>query len=958
MFKKFKDIFGSIAVKFTLILLMLAATTAIAVVLSYLVFGNTSQQLSGLSRDRLPELRRSTALVVAASDLQDGLAATLAATELADLAEQRQNAQQHIDRLQGIIDQLGDQHSVAIQPALEDVAQNLPQLIEARVVDFETEEAISKSINDWRDQSARITERVIELSDNAFFDLTIGGEETVGRVDATLRSIVENDVAALQLALQAKSEISLLSGVAIAAAQVRDPSVKSILRDLNESSLNRLENLMAAIAENPRLELDLEQLNQTAEVFRRASAENAIMTQALRERILSERQKSDAAISTAVDNAIFELTINSELASSENTDAIQSLLSVQVKNLRDLAELNIAKETYFATILEVAVAQNAADLNVTSQTLDTSYAALTGLLASADAELQEMFQPLLSAHDEGTGIKALRGKTISAQQQTRELSESALQSVSEIANQAADIGQQSVVLIEQTATDITSDVVDAKQQMVAVAIACIGLLVVTQIMTYFVVIRPIKRLTSTTERLAAQDLEPVVGFDEMSGEIGRMGRALKVFRDGMVETNQLRLEEEQRKADEIEKQRLIEQEKRDREEAEREAALNAEKAERERLAAEEAERDRLRKMADAERQAHADEQSAVVTALADGLKKLAAGNLDAQINEEFAGSYEDLRKDYNVAVGQLATVIGNITSSGHTIADTSTEISSAASDLSKRTENTAATLEEAAAALEQLTASVKQASEGAVRVDTVVKHAKDNAEKSSKVVENTIVAMGQIETSSGKIAKIVDLIDDIAFQTNLLALNAGVEAARAGDAGRGFAVVASEVRNLAQRSSDAAREIGQLISESGSQVSRGVELVGETGQALDAIVVSVSEIASQIAEIVTAAQEQSHGITEINQTVSAIEQSTQQNAAMVEETTAASVSMKQQADILAQAISSFKIPPQFAKGEKPAMDDSQPEPSRRKQKLSVVSTSGNLAEVAEIDDLDDDWQDF
>ncbi|MVO18740.1 methyl-accepting chemotaxis protein, partial [Parasedimentitalea huanghaiensis] len=235
------------------------------------------------------------------------------------------------------------------------------------------------------------------------------------------------------------------------------------------------------------------------------------------------------------------------------------------------------------------------------------------------------------------------------------------------------------------------------------------------------------------------------------------------------------------------------------------------------------------------------------------------------------------------------------------------EISQASDDLSQRTESQAATLEQTAAALEEMTTSVKSASEGARSVEGIVNEAKSEAEASGTVVQNAVSAMTEIEDSARHISQIISVIDDIAFQTNLLALNAGVEAARAGEAGRGFAVVASEVRALAQRSSDAAMEIKTLIGDSSKQVEQGVDLVGKAGTALNSIVERVSHISQLVSEMAVGTSEQSTGLGEINLGVTQLDQVTQQNAAMVEEATAASHLLNTDANKLAKLVSHFNI---------------------------------------------------
>lgn len=300
------------------------------------------------------------------------------------------------------------------------------------------------------------------------------------------------------------------------------------------------------------------------------------------------------------------------------------------------------------------------------------------------------------------------------------------------------------------------------------------------------------------------------------------------------------------------------------------------------------------------------EQDDVVARLRSGLVSLADGDLTNQISEPFPEEHESLRVDFNKAVERLRDAVMDVVDSADSIRNGATEISQSSDDLSHRTEAQAATLEQTAAALDEITASVKSSAEGARGVERIVSDAKSEAEESGEIVQNAVSAMNAIEGSSNRITQIISVIDDIAFQTNLLALNAGVEAARAGEAGRGFAVVASEVQALAQRSADAASEIKALISESRQHVDQGVDLVGKTGEALDKIVERVSHITGLIGEIAEGASEQSTGLGEINTGMVQLDQVTQQNAAMVEEATAASQLLTSDANTLSSLMTRFK----------------------------------------------------
>ena len=289
------------------------------------------------------------------------------------------------------------------------------------------------------------------------------------------------------------------------------------------------------------------------------------------------------------------------------------------------------------------------------------------------------------------------------------------------------------------------------------------------------------------------------------------------------------------------------------------------------------------------------------------LQGVSEGNLTQSMIGEYLGAYQHIKEAVNATVTRLKGMVIQIKQSATSVNEASSEISSGSGDLSQRTEEQASSLEETAASMEQITGTVKQNSENAKNANTLAGTARDIAQRGGNVVSETVTAMQSIEKSSQKIADIIGVIDEIAFQTNLLALNAAVEAARAGDAGKGFAVVASEVRSLAGRSASASKEIKALILESGQQVKTGSALVSEAGKTLQEIVNSVKQVADIIAEITTASVEQSTGIEEVNSAIAQMDEVTQQNAALVEENTAASQSLVKQAENLDALMRFFTV---------------------------------------------------
>jgi methyl-accepting chemotaxis protein len=350
-------------------------------------------------------------------------------------------------------------------------------------------------------------------------------------------------------------------------------------------------------------------------------------------------------------------------------------------------------------------------------------------------------------------------------------------------------------------------------------------------------------------------------------------------------------------------------------------------------------------------------QALIVSALGGGLSRLAKGDLSSHIEEVFPPEYDQLRRDYNAAVDALSEALVAVNRSTTSIRTASSEISAASDDLSHRTEQQAASLEETAASMDEITSTVRDTAQGAARVNAVVGEAKNDAETSGRVVRQAVTAMGGIEKSSQEISEIISVIDGIAFQTNLLALNAGVEAARAGDAGKGFAVVASEVRALAQRSADAAKDVKTKILASSEQVENGVELVGETGKSLERIVARINEISGLVSTIAASAEHQSSGLQQVNTAVGEMDNVTQQNAAMVEESTAAARSLASEADELARHVARFRL----AAGDNSRGHHEPGEQApRRATPMKLVAkrpqTRGALALAVEPDE--DDWSKF
>ncbi|MCF3640961.1 methyl-accepting chemotaxis protein [Rhizobium sp. TRM95111] len=435
--------------------------------------------------------------------------------------------------------------------------------------------------------------------------------------------------------------------------------------------------------------------------------------------------------------------------------------------------------------------------------------------------------------------------------------------------------------------------------------------------------RGIFAVRDSMKRILDGDFETAVGATERGDEIGEMARSAEAFRLAAVEKRALETasDESRRQADE---------ERRNREAAGAEDQREVRKA---------------------------------VDALGRGLTRLSDGDLSVTILEPFRSDLEQLRLDFNSTVERLRHLMVDVKENTGSIQTNSRQMRAAADDLAKRTEQQAASLEETSAALEEIMSTVRAATSRAEEAGKMVEGTKASAEESGRIVGDAMSAMQRIENASNEIGKIINVIDEIAFQTNLLALNAGVEAARAGEAGKGFAVVAQEVRELAQRAAGAAKDIKTLVGKSGEEVQTGVRLVQATGESLTRIGGDVVRINDHMKSIVTAAREQATGLQEINVAVSAMDQVTQQNAAMVEETNAASHTLAQDAETLMHLVGQFQIGGEAkpaAGNPKAATAASRPTPSPAKSLLNKVAGAftSNAVPKASAQAAADNWEEF
>ncbi|WP_374633749.1 methyl-accepting chemotaxis protein [Ferrovibrio sp.] len=426
------------------------------------------------------------------------------------------------------------------------------------------------------------------------------------------------------------------------------------------------------------------------------------------------------------------------------------------------------------------------------------------------------------------------------------------------------------------------------------------------ILVMLMVSRRLRALEARMSSMAQKDYEASVPYTDAGDEIGSMARTLLIFRDGLKEAERLTQAQ-------IETDRRTAEQTRQQMERERQAA-----AEIATLV------DAVAK-GDVSRRLSTDGKDGVFLSMSEGINRLTAaietvmtqvsgvlsamsnGDMSKRISGNFEGIFGRMRDDANKMGETLGGIATRLTETANEVNNAASEISAGSQDLAQRTESQAASIEETAASMHEITTTVRQNADNAMAANQLASAARDSAEKGGGITQQAIDAMGRIEQSAGKISDIVSLIDEIAFQTNLLALNASVEAARAGEAGKGFAVVAQEVRALAQRSANASKEIKALINESNAQVKSGATLVNQTGGSLMEIVTAIKKVSDIMAEIAAASQQQSTGLDQVNTAVGQMDELTQRNGALVEETSASAQSLAGQAQELNNLVRFFKI---------------------------------------------------
>lgn len=909
MVATFKSMLGSIIVKLGLVMLVFAGTTAVAVFVGQLIVGKLSVSVQDMLTVVMPRIEATSDVIDESGRARGSLAILSFSANLEELEINNANMKARVTALGKAVQRLPKASQDLLDPMVNTLSTSVADMHKAITDRFAAEEGLENELQAFKELQREVIANLDDITNDAVKSMQSSGGVTLESVSAGLSTLTDEKFSQVLAVLELRAELNLAVGLSIAMTRIVDPAYRSILEDIAVSSVSSVGNLVATLAQDEFLADAMAPVsNASVQLLRHSELGFRNRTNLLPE-LLALRKDATNSLSEMLDNLNFDLIILAEDTIAGTESAIQGLISSDLEKILVAGKIDTAVRSVLIQMLSGVSAQDMASLQKAQTDLTKGVEGLWEFASSVQlpAGLSASIDEIRKASHPASGILSKRLKMLQDTDVSEMKALAASESLSMIARSAQSEGSNSIEEIQSAGVQLQRSASRGQEQLRQLAVVGVGFFAVALFLAWLMVLRPIGRLTDETIRLANGDLSSVSGFDRTGGEIGRMASALSVFRDGMIDRKKMEEAARIKAEQDREAERQAEEERHRFELETRRVEEEQREKERQLLAQQDYEKRKLEEVANSEREERSNELRFVVSMLEDALKRMSSGNMSQVIEEDFAEPYQALKENFNEAQLQLCELIKAISNSVDSVNGSAGEIALAADEMAKRAEENSSALEQSASAISELDRSARSSAENASKATSAMLSAQQKARDSKSTVDSAISTMADIESSSDEVAKIVDLIDDIAFQTNLLALNAGVEAARAGEQGRGFAVVATEVRALAQRSSEAAQEITKVIVKTRSQITEGATKVNNAGQALVEILDATEDVSQLVLTIASSVEEQSTTVSSVSSSINILESSTQQNAAQLEEANAATAILKDQAVSLKVLSNKFKV---------------------------------------------------
>lgn len=844
---------GSVGAKIIVVLLAMAVTSAVGSLMINAAFERITTNVDEMTTERLPTLAQTADVGETVSQAQTELINLLLASDSAALETAYSRETAALNSIVALLPDLAPEQKAELEAQLEIARDAVKALSTNRDTEFSTGDEITRHVEGLTQTTITAQSQLAESAQAAEARMRKSSTEIVEFMDASLKNLVGREFLAINQIMQLRTDVAVLAVRALIIQTAADPTERQKRVIDAQEAHKAAKASLKTVLENPAIRADLNSTQGAVASWNRIINAPQTPHVSLVRRAEAQQLEADSELAGHSETMMMMLQFASEDVGASNLASTNDLFGNEVRNLLQILNINNRLALFRATALELVVADEQRSVSQIGTRLPELYQDLTSEMSKADVALDTTSQQQLETLVGDGGLRDTKLNALDARDEARFASLTAAAAMGDITEITTNLARDSRDGISQSADAISSDVGVARDRLNAILVASAIVVVLGIWLTHLFILRPLVRLSETTERLAAGDMSPVKGFDRASTEIARIARALTVFRNGLVEKEQV----ERRAKD--------------------------------------------------ERESRQAQQTLAVDALGSGLERLSGGDLTVRVTAELEGGYKKLRDDFNAAVERLEASVQTVSGSGRSIVTNSSEISGVTQDLSQKSGETADTLAETTSSLSRLSESISGTAKASSAVSVSVQDAQNTATASIEVVNETIAAMRDLQVSSQKIAEIIGTIDGIAQQTNLLALNAGVEAARAGSVGKGFAVVASEVRQLANKSKSAADEIAQLVKESNEQVELGSDLVERTGKAMSEISNTVAHAATQMSEISNAAGAQSQDLQSINHAMIALDNTTKMNDQLLQGVTQSSVGLSEEALVMQAAIDRFQI---------------------------------------------------